>query len=43
MSEEVIEELVEAIMRTRSNGNYDIYNDEELREHYRKQLREENE
>ena len=41
MSNEVIEEMVEEIMRATSNGDYDKYNDEELREHYRKILRKE--
>ena len=43
MSNEAIEILVEEIMRMRSDGNYGIYNDEELREHYRQILKEEEE
>lgn len=42
MSNEAIEILVEEIMRTRSDGNYEIYNNEELRDHYRKMLMGEN-
>ena len=42
MSDEAIEIMVEEIMRLRSDGNYEIYNNEELREHYREVLREEN-
>ena len=43
MSNETIEIMVEEIMRARSIGDYRVYNDEELREHYRQMLREENE
>ena len=39
MSNETIEIMVEEIMRTRADGDYDTYNGEELREHYRRILR----
>lgn len=42
MSNEAIEEMVEEIMRARSNGDYNVYNNEELREYYRQKLKEEN-
>ena len=40
MSNEAIEEMVEEIMRTRSDGDYNVYNNEELRDHYRQMLKE---
>lgn len=40
MTNEAIEEMVEEIMRDLSNGNYELYNSEELREHYRQLLKE---
>lgn len=42
MSNELIEQVVEEIMRMYHFGNYDEYNDEKLREHYRQMLRKEN-
>ena len=42
MSNEAIERLVEEIMRMYHMHNYDDYNNEELREHYRQILRKEN-
>jgi len=41
MSNEVIEEMVEEIMRMRGDASYEDYNNEELREHYRELLRKE--
>lgn len=40
MTDEAIEIMVEEIMRTCSNSDYDVYNNEELREHYRQLLKE---
>lgn len=40
MSNEAIEEMVEDIMRMYHFGNYEEYNSEELREKYRKMLKE---
>ena len=43
MSNEAIEEMVEDIMRCYHMGSYDDYVNEELREKYRKMLKEDNE
>ena len=43
MTNEAIEAMVEEVMRDISFGDYTKYNNEELREKYRKMLREENE
>ena len=42
MTNEAIEAMVEEIMREISMGDYDKYNDEALREKYRKMLEGEN-
>ena len=42
MSNEMIEQVVEEIMRLYHFGNYDEYSSEELRESYRQMLRKEN-
>ena len=42
MSNEAIEEMVEEIMRMYHSDNYNDYNNEEIREHYRQMLRKEN-
>lgn len=41
LSEKELEDMVETIMRSSNTGSYDTYSDEEIREKWRKFLKEE--